>query len=655
VNTHPATHRIHPCTLVLFSFLIGVGAALAPACGESGGGGATAPDGGMGDATASDAPSSSDSAMSSDIGNAADGAHPLDSGAGDVGAGGDSSSGLEGGSDGGAEACALGCAPNQQSVVDCDGNVVQACPAGEWCDPTTNACAAACTAAANAQGSIGCEYYATRMGMDYADQCYAVFVTNASSTPAHIAVEFFTGTPLPVANFTRLPSGAGSGMTYAPYDATAGLPPGQVAILFLGGSPSSNVPCPAAASVAQTAVPNGSLVQGTAVGQSFHVTTDVPVAAYQMNPYGGGAAAITGASELIPTSAWDTNYVAVTAAPYSSTTMDSPSLNIVAAMDGTQVTILPAAAVVGGGTLPAGPANMPYTFTLNQGQQAQFSQQADLTGTIIQTTHPVGVMGGNACMQEPLGTGYCDHGEQMIPPVKAMGSEYVGVMFRPRVTGDKAFWRVVGAVNGTTLAYVPAAPAGAPTMLGAGQVVEFITDVPFVVSSQDDQHPFQLFTLMSGAEWTALSTPGYGDPDFVLDVPTRQYGSRSVFYADGTFPENDVVVVRAKNGGGTFDDVTLDCVAGPLSGWQAVGNYEWTRVDLTSHDFANQGSCSAGRHEASSPGPFGLWMWGWGSPETQGGTCTGNTAGFSCYVSYGYPGTMAVRPVNGVVIPPVSH
>ncbi len=62
--------------------------------------------------------------------------------------------------------------------------------------------------------------------------------------------------------------------------------------------------------------------------------------------------------------------------------MDSPSFNVVAKQDGTMVTVLPASAIVGGGTLPAGPANMPYSFMLTAGQMAQFSQQADLTGSI---------------------------------------------------------------------------------------------------------------------------------------------------------------------------------------------------------------------------------------------------------------------------------
>ena len=46
---------------------------------------------------------------------------------------------------------------------------------------------------------------------------------------------------------------------------------------------------------------------------------------------------------------------------------------------------------------------------------------------------------------------------QQIPPVKALGHEYVAVRYRNRLsTLDEAPpWRIVGAVDGTTLTYDP--------------------------------------------------------------------------------------------------------------------------------------------------------------------------------------------------------
>jgi hypothetical protein len=79
-----------------------------------------------------------------------------------------------------------------------------------------------------------------------------------------------------------------------------------------------------------------------------------------------------------------------------------------------------------------------------------------------------------------------------------------------------------------------------------------------------------------------------------------------------------------------------------------VGEYEWTRVDLeranpSTGQFEGVGNCSTGRHEIKSKGRFGLWVWGWGTPDT---------SSFTENVSYGYPGGMNVQPINTVVIPP---
>ena len=176
---------------------------------------------------------------------------------------------------------------------------------------------------------------------------------------------------------------------------------------------------------------------------------------------------------------------------------------------------------------------------------------------------------------------------------------------------------------------------GGPTTLSAGQAVNFNTATPFVVTSQDVLHPFVLFQYMSGSQWSQLSnTGGYGDPDFVLDVPPSQFLSDYVFFTDPTYPETNLVVVRPLAG----PDVTLDC-AGVLTGWTTVGNYEWTRADLSTGNFAAVGNCNNGRHEMKSTGPFGLWVWGWGTPVT---------TTFTANVSYGYPAGMNVQKVNSL-------
>jgi hypothetical protein len=239
--------------------------------------------------------------------------------------------------------------------------------------------------------------------------------------------------------------------------------------------------------------------------------------------------------------------------------------------------------------------------------------------------------------------GPCDHGEQMLPPVRALGSEYVGVMYQPRKS-EPALWRVIGAVDGTELTWSSA--VGGPTTLARGQIVEFVTGEPFVVRSQDEKHPFILIQYMSSNGWKydgSYSLLWIGDPDSVLGVPPQQFMSGYVFFADPTYPITNIVVVRAKKDG-AFADVELDC-AGVLEGWQPVGDYEWTRADLSRGLFENVGACNTGRHEIRSEAPFGLWVWGWGNDETEEAIGINSQS-----VSYGYPGGMNVGDINDVVV-----
>lgn len=553
-------------------------------------------------------------------------------------AGNDITVGVGGGTGGGGECTP--CSSDLHSVVDCAGNVIEECMGTDGCDISTGQCTNACTAAVGNKQSVGCEYYATFMDNLFSTVCFAAFVANTWNTPAHLNVEY-NGAALPVGNFAYIPVGQGPSLTYMPFDAAAGIPPGEVAILFLsgpsGGSPQiPNIPCPK-----PTAVPNGALVYGTGIGKSFHVTSDVPVVAYQINPYAGGGSEVTGASLLLPVSAWDTNYIAANAYAYSPPAVP-PSLNIVAAEDNTAVTIVPVKPITGGGGVPAAAQNTPVTFTLNKGEHAQITQGDELTGSVIQSDKPIGHMAGHPCMYVPKDNYACDHGEQMVPPVRALGSEYVGVMHRPRM-GEPALWRVIGAVDGTTLTWEP--DVGGPATLQQGEVVEFLTSTPFVVKSQDQDHPFMTFSYMVGSQFLP-QLAGYGDADAVISVPTDQYMSNYVFFADPTYPETNLVVVRKKKEG-QFYDVQLDC-AGALTGWTAVGDYEWTRADLVTGNYQSVGNCSTGRHEMKSDAPFGLWIWGWGTPLTG----TSGTPGYSAWVSYGYPGGMNVQPINTVVIPP---
>jgi hypothetical protein len=507
----------------------------------------------------------------------------------------------------------------------------------------------ACRAADDAHSSVGCDYYAIHMDGAWSSNngCFVAFVANTSSAMARVHASF-QGIDVDLSQHAALPHGAGKSLTLDPFDpGGVGIPPGEVGILFLAGPPTvgdNHNPSDLSQAVECPIVPAFSTLtqlHGTGKGAAFHIQTTEPVVAYQMLPYGGGNAAVTGATLLIPTSAYGTNYMAVDAYGASETSgAILTSMDLVASQDQTTITILPKQDILAGGGVAAAKANVPTTYTLDAGQTLQFTQAAELTGSPIQSDKPVGLFAGHPCLNVPSNQPFCDHAEQQIPPVQALGHEYMAVTYRQRAQSpENPPWRIVGAVDGTQLTY--SNPVGGPTTVNQGDVLEFQTGTPFVVKSQDADHPFLFVGYMTGAAGITPSN-GYGDADFVRTVPTDQYLSRYVFFTDPTYPETNLVVTR-KRTNGVFADVSLDC-AGTLGSWQTIDSeHQFTRIDLVRHDFQPQGKCDNGRHEMTSAGPFGLTVWGWGTPETT--TYTG-------YVSYGYPAGENVQALTNVVVPP---
>jgi len=557
------------------------------------------------------------------------------------------------------------CSADGTAVLDCDGNVKETCAAGQRCG-LPGKCMAPCEAAQANKSTVGCDYYAADMAALESGfgGCFVVFVANTWETPVHLQASF-GATPIDPAKYAKVPSGTGQKIVYADYDPVAGLKPHEVAILFLAHDPvqhgtwSAGVACPVPAAIGTEAQVHFGLNISTGRGKAFHITTDNPVVAYQMLPYGGGWAATTGATLLLPTSAWDENYVAVMAskaADFQGTPIP-PSMDIIAKED-TTVTMLPTKKVQDGLDVLGGPANVPITFSMKAGEVLEFTQAEELTGSPIQADKPIALFAGHMGLRLPYSADWSDHAEQQIPPVKALGSEYAAVSYRDRIEGheENRQWRIVGVVDGTKFSFDPPI-AGAPDSVNLGDIAEFKTDTPFLVKSQDKKHPFMIFTYMAGSSsiTTSVETEGYGDPDFVRLVAGAQYLNRYVFFTDPTYPETNLVVVRRKGNTG-FADVTLDC-AGALKGWQPVGtagDYEFTRIDLSRHNFEPQGGCDNGRHEMSSKESFGLYVWGWGGPETRPGEqypCNSSSPDNSCDVSYGYPAGENVIPINEVIVP----
>jgi IgGFc binding protein len=549
--------------------------------------------------------------------------------------------GVDAGAEAGADAAVpdcvgkVRCSRDLHAVVDaCDeSRVIQTCPPDQACGE--GVCRPACDPVVGANGSTGCEFVALPAPpeMDTVGSCFAAFITNTWGTPTRIEAEY-DGKALDLAGAARTVRTNGADVTYDPF--TGELQPGEVAVLFLSQSPVGFVywtPCPDGVT---PAVMRNTGKSGTGRTPSFWIKTTAPVSAYSLYPFGGATSYVPSASLLLPVASWKTSYI-VTApwetvfGSYSATT------GIVAAEDDTEVTVIGSQHILGGYEVDSAEKGVPHKYKLRRGEHLQFAQE--LTGSRITSNKKVGVWAGHEAMTPPREGVCCADSEQLqLLPVSSWGHHYVVVPYLSRSQGgltEEYFFRLTGAVDGTVLTYEPSRPREAPETLSAGESVLIRTTAPFIVSSQDGDHPFAAFSYMTGEQW-ASAVVYDGDPEFTFVVPTEQYLGHYVFFVDPSYRNSQLVVVRAREPGKDFAPVRLDC-AGPLDGWQPVGTsgqYEYTRIHLTK-DFEPQkignGTCSAGRREIDSASPIAVTVWG-----------------TDAWSSYGYPSGASLRPLNTV-------
>ena len=536
------------------------------------------------------------------------------------------------------------CSRDLHKVLDgCTDAVVEECGKDQGC--RENACVPACDSAAAARGSIGCSFFTVAPDVlrNSESGCYAAFIANTWDTPATVTAEM-GGEALDITKsmYRAVPKGGG----LLSYELVTGaLPPGEVGIVFLSQGEETpdttyHVSCPSEVKPAYRGVVTKD--HQTSISKAFRLSTNVPVSAYSIFPYGGAKSYIPSATLLTPSTSWDTNYLLVDAWRYQHRAgLGYPFVQIVAQED-TEVRLRPRVDVIDGLGVTGGPRGSVVKWNLERGQVLELTQVDSLAGSALESSRPVALFGGNQCAYVPDDFIACDSLHQQIPPVRQWSSSYSAVPYpsrRKTINGapkaaESVTWQIVGASDGTKLTYEPAPPTGAPLALAGGERAFFATDQLFRVTSQDTDHPIYLAMYMSGSEQYAT----LGDPDFVNVIPNDQFLDRYVFFVDYTYADSALTLVRRKDVKG-FHDVTLDCL-GKVTGWQPLGTdgtieYAWVELTRNGTDVKTPiGACSHGRREASSDGPFGLYVWGMDE-----------------YASYGFPAGAGSRPTSAFTVP----
>lgn len=362
---------------------------------------------------------------------------------------------------------------------------------------------------------------------------------------------------------------------------------------------------------------------------AFRIESDVPVTAYQFQPLDNTVEVFSNdASILFPTHVLTQDYTAITAETYDSAQFPTPAyVSIVAIEDDTVVDVFPSAVVAAGPTQGVALERGRVMTVLSENMP-----DLHLTGTRVLANKPVAVFSGNTCTLEPVTQGgfcCCDHTEQQMPPLTAWGHAYAAVP-PPKpgtATSRTSAYRIVGAFDGTSLVYDPAAPPGAPTSIDANEVVRFETDQPFTVASTDPGKSFAIAQVLMSAGYLSGGgiVPGdQGDPALIVPPAVAQFQTEYVFLTPEAYAANYVTIIRPVGSTTELDGSAVDD-----GQFQAVGAAEGSAYEHASI------SLTAGAHKVVGTQPFGIL-----------------SIGYDATVSYGYAGGSGVEKISIPPVPP---
>ena len=478
---------------------------------------------------------------------------------------------------------------------DGTGYVDNSCDAanGQSCDPNTGQCIDACSNLGNSY--IGCDYYPTVTGnMVSSDYHYAVAIANTTNIVASVTIDGGAlGAPLVV----PVPANAVRVQTL----------PWQPELKLCMGPSSIN--CDQGVQKDAALAPRG----------AYHLRSTAPVTVYQFNPLEytlPGAGEINSytndASLLLPTNVWRTSYIA---ASWEQTLGFSPSeLAVTARENGTQVTITARANTNAAQGAPAFQTGVPQSVTLNAGDVIEISTRTgDLTGTTVTSDKPVQLISGHFCAFVPSNLRACDHLEESMFSIDALGKRYV--VNAPAVTsipsGKPEIVRVIATAAATNLTYTPPQPGAPTTIAGIGNFID-IPNTPASFLIVADQKVL-VAQYMEGQE----AGGGTGDPAMALAVPVEQFRTSYLFHAPVNYESNYVDVTAPMGAVVTLDGAPL--VLQPIG----TSGYGLARV----YPLGN-GPLGDGNHSMSGDQPFGITVYGYGQ-----------------YTSYWYPGGLNLTDI----------
>lgn len=493
---------------------------------------------------------------------------------------------------------------------------VATCSPGQAC--IAGKCQSLCSGDIKFNTNVGCDYWAVDLdnasgsaGVPGADNAqYAIVVSNTSTSDAEVTIrKEDAGDP----------------------QAAAWVPAGGLHIFNL---PPYNV--------------NGSMK----ATRAWRVVATAPIIAYQFNPLENVGVFSNDASVLFPSNTWGTDYLVMTR---KQTDLSYRAyLTVVAGFSDTEVTVTVTGQTKAGVGVPALKSGESYTTTLEPYEVLSIesdSPVADLTGSRVTSSKPVGVFGGHEAAI--TGAQCCaDHLEEQMIPISAWGKTYVASRSNSRGV-EPDYWRILASEDNTTVITNP--PQTPIPPLAKGQFYELKSKVDFQIDATKPilvgQFLASSFEIngdcQTGCKNGSVCEPAQnmcfmphvctntapgscpaghicavenqscepiGDPAFILAAPVEQFRDQYLFLVPNKY-YLDYLNVIAPVGA----SIVLDNGA-PIS--LTAINGQWSTARLPIAD---------GVHTIQSTGgeKFGIVVYG-----------------FDDDVSYGYPGGMALEKLN---------
>lgn len=332
---------------------------------------------------------------------------------------------------------------------------------------------------------------------------------------------------------------------------------------------------------------------------------------------------------IIPSIGWGTEYVVAAfhshwaggGFPYGETG-DLPSeFAVIANQDNTEVSIMPTTDTRAGQNADAVlyPKDKEIRLVLNRGEAVQFqatrndgnAEGYDYTGTVIKSSKPIGVVGGNMCANVPVEFPWCDHICDMIPPVRTWANTYYTAPFIARKGGDG--FLVIASEDNQTINRVSQSGSRIHAVLNKHEYF-FRHDIDEASRWESDK-PFLLAQYCNSTSWpdypTKVTNDGIGDPAYTVVNSVEQFVPKVVFQTptilggESQF-KNYVNVIVHKNAltRSKYDGRSLAGAGGttmPIAG------------DWLVYRFSN---VSPGTHIVESDSGAGVYIYGYGSYDS---------------------------------------